>query len=125
MSFFRPTILRYRHAAKFAPDVPITVAVDGAIPVDVDATYYVTKGSAWAGTIAAPGAANIGRKITVHGGSDFAHVLAFTGATLHDGTTGGHAVATSAAFQGSSITVRAVTAVKWSLEVNNLFVITT
>jgi hypothetical protein len=121
----RPTTLRNRHLTIEPPAELITIPGDGAIPVDVDGVYYATKGSAAALTIAAPGAANIGRKITLHGGSDFAHVLTFTGATLHDGTTGGHAVATSAAFQGSSITFRAVTAVKWSLEVNNLFVITT
>lgn len=122
----RPRTQHYAHRARFAPEEILTLSADGAVPIGVDGVFYITKaGSAAALTVAAPGAANIGRQLTFHGGSDFAHVVTFTGATLHDGTTGGHATATSPAFQGGSITVRAVTAAKWSLEVNNLFVITT
>lgn len=101
-----------------------TISGDGAITI-VSGNTYLTKGSAAAVTIAAPGAAGIGVVLTIHGGSDFAHVVTFTGATLHDGTSGGHSLWTSAAFQGSSLTVIGVTAVKWSVVANNLGVITT
>lgn len=121
----RPKTFIYPHRAKFAPEELTTVTADGAIPIDQDRAFYITKGSALAGSIAAPGAANIGRILKFIGGSDFAHVLTFTGATLHDGTTGGHATATSPAFQGGGLVVQAVTAAKWSVVSNNLFVITT
>jgi hypothetical protein len=121
----RPKTFHYAHRAKFAPDEIVTIATDGALPIGEDRTFYITKGSALAGTVAAPGAANIGRRLTFLGGSDFAHVVTFTGATLHDGTTGGHAVATAPAFQGGALTVEAVTALKWNVVANNLFVITT
>lgn len=121
----RPRTQFYAHRAKFAPEEIVTVSADGAIPIDQDRTFHITKGSALAGSIAAPGAANIGRILTFIGGSDFAHVLTFTGATLRDGTTGGHATATSPAFEGGCLVVQAVTATKWSVVSNNLFVITT
>lgn len=120
-----PHIPRFPGAPLFPVVAAVTVAVDGAIPIDVDASYYLTKGSAGANSVAAPGAANIGREIEILGGSDFAHVITFTGATLHDGTTGGHATVTLAAFQGSSVRVKAVTAAKWNVLRNNLAVITT
>jgi hypothetical protein len=102
---------------------PTTIPGDGAIPIDIDGTYLLTKGSAAAITVAAPGAANIGRKLVIMGGSDFAHVVTFTGSTLRDGTTGGSAAWTSAAFQGSSLTCQAVSAVLWNVIANNLGVI--
>lgn len=121
----RPKTVRHGHRPKFAPEELTTVAADQAIPITEDATFYITKGSAAALTVAAPGAKNVGRRLTFIGGSDFAHVVTFTGATLHDGTTGGHATATSPAFQGGGLTVEAVTAAKWSVVSMNLFVITT
>lgn len=116
----RPRIVKYPHIPRFAVETPTTLAGDGAIPVDVDSTTYLTKGSAAAVTVAAPGAANIGRRLKITTGSDFAHVVTFTGSTLHDGTTGGHITWTAAAFQGSSLEVVAVTAAKWSVQSMNL-----
>lgn len=109
-----------RNVAKAVVGTPLTIAGDGAIPIDQDRTVLLTKGSAAAITVAAPGAANIGRRITVTAGSDFAHVVTFTGATLHDGTTGGHTTWTGAAFQGTSLTFEAVTAAKWNVVSMNL-----
>ncbi len=93
---------------------------DFAAVIKEDRTYYLTKGSAAAVTVAAPGATNIGRKLTFITGSDFAHVVTFTGSTLKDGTTGAKITWTSPAFIGSSITVRAATATLWVVESKNL-----
>src|SRR5687767_5003186 len=77
-------------------------AADGAISV-ASQLAFLTKGSAGAYTLAAPTDADDGTTITITAGSDFAHVVTFTGSTLHDGTTGGHLLWTSAAFKGSSL----------------------
>jgi len=110
-------------ARNIAPPVNI-LSGDGAIAVDVDSITLLTKGSAAAVTLALPGAANIGRKIIITGGSDFAHVVTAASTGVHDGTTGGHGTLTSPAFQGGTLTLRAVTAAKWNVEANNLWVIT-
>jgi len=94
-------------------------AADGAIPV-VSGVAYLTKGSAGAYTLAAPGASGIGTRITLTTGTDFAHVVTFTGTTLQDGTAGANSTWTSAAVQGSSLTVLGVTATKWNVESFNL-----
>lgn len=96
-----------------------TYAVDGAITV-ASQVAYLTKGSAGAYTLAAPGAAGIGVRITITSGSDFAHVVTFTGTTLQDGTAGANSTWTAAAVQGTSITVVGVTATKWNVESFNL-----
>lgn len=96
-----------------------TYAVDGAISV-ASQVAYLTKGSAGAYTLAAPGAAGIGVRITITSGSDFAHVVTFTGTTLQDGTAGANSTWTAAAVQGTSITVVGVTATKWNVESFNL-----
>lgn len=101
-----------------------TISGDGAIPVTRDGAYYLTKGSAAAVTLAVPGADNIGRRIQIIGGSDFAHVVTAASTSVHDGTTGGHGTLTSAAFIGSTLTLRAVSATQWVVEANNLWVIT-
>src|SRR5688572_19297012 len=80
-----------------------TISGDGAIPVDRDGCYYLTKGSAAAITLAVPGAGNIGRRIQITGGSDFAHVVTAASTSVHDGTTGGHGTLTSPAFQGGTL----------------------
>lgn len=116
----RPRTIRYPHRAKFAPDEIIAQAADIAIPVNEDAIHLLTKGSAGAYSVAAPGAANVGRKLTFITGSDFAHVVTFTGTTLQDGTTGLNTRWTAAAFAGSSLTVRAVSATRWAVESFNL-----
>lgn len=92
-----------------------TISGDGAIPIDRDGTYLLTKGSAAAITVAAPGAGNIGRVITILGGSDFQHVVTFTGGTLWDGTAGVNSTWTAAAVQGSAITFIAVSATAWNV----------
>jgi hypothetical protein len=96
---------------------------DGAIDITFDSTTLLTKGSAAAVSVAAPGAANIGRKLIILGGSDFAHVVTFTGSTLRDGTTGASITWTSAAFQGSGLVVVAISATGWNVVANNLGVI--
>lgn len=110
-------------AQALAPEV-VTIPGDGAIPVTKDGIYLLTKGSAAAITLAVPGAGNVGRKIVITGGSDFAHVVTAASTSVHDGTTGGHGTLTSPAFQGGTLTLRAVTAAKWNVEANNLWVIT-
>lgn len=96
-----------------------TYAADGAITV-AHQIAYLTKGSAGAYTIAAPGAAGIGVPITFTTGTDFAHVVTFTGTTLQDGTAGANSTWTAAAVQGSSLTVVGVTATKWNVVSFNL-----
>jgi len=115
-----PRVVKYPHIPRFAPEPPVTISGDGAIPVDVDQSYYLTKGSAAAITVAAPGAANIGRRIRITTGSDFAHVVTFTGSTLRDGTTGVSITWTAAAFAGSSLEVVAVSATVWNVQSMNL-----
>jgi hypothetical protein len=97
-----------------------TIAGDGAAPLVPGATYVLTKGSAAAITVAAPGVGMIGKRMTFVAGSDFAHVVTFTGSTLWDGTTGANAAWTSAAFKGSSITVIGLTATTWGVVSQNL-----
>lgn len=101
-------------------NTPTTIPGDGAIPIGVDGTYLLTKGSAAAITVAAPGAANIGRRITVLGGSDFAHVVTFTGTLLADGTTGLNITYTMTAFAGCGLTFQAVSATRWNVVNQNL-----
>lgn len=96
-----------------------TYAVDGAISVATQ-TALLTKGSAGAYTLAAPGTAGIGVQVKITAGSDFAHVVTFTGSTLKDGTTGAKVTWTAAAFIGSSITVEGVTATQWVVISKNL-----
>lgn len=116
-----PRIVDYPHIPRFRPEPPVSITADGAIPIDIDQVYYLAKaGSAGAFSIAAPGAANIGRRLKLVTGTDFAHVVTFTGATLHDGTTGGHTTWTAPAFQGGALEVVAVTAAKWNVQAMNL-----
>lgn len=96
-----------------------TFTGDGALTI-ANQLAYLTKGSAAAISVAAPGTAGIGTRITVTTGTDFAHVVTFTGTTLQDGTAGANTTWTSAAVQGSSITFVGVTATKWNVESFNL-----
>ena len=102
----------------------ITIPGDASIDVSKDASYYLTKGSAAAIALPVPGASNIGRTVQFTGGTDFAHVVTAASTSVHDGTTGGHGTLTSPAFQGGTLTLRAVTAAKWNVIANNLWVIT-
>lgn len=116
----RPPRVKYRQAARFAAEAPEVLSGDGAVPIDQDNTFVITKGSAIAATVAAPGAANIGRRLTFHTATDFAHVITFTGSTLRDGTTGASITYTATAFRGCALTVRAIDASTWAVESMNL-----
>ena len=117
----RPKTLNYDHVARYKPDPPDVIAGDGAINVDGGSeTVLLTKGSAAAITIAAPGVKNVGRIKRITAGSDFAHVVTFTGSTLRNGTAGGKITWTSAAFRGSSLMVQAVDATTWNVIAFNL-----
>ena len=118
-----PRVVNYPHVPRFQPEIPTVLTGDGAIDITFDSTTLLTKGSAAAVSVAAPGAANIGRKLIILGGSDFAHVVTFTGSTLRDGTTGASITWTSAAFQGSGLVVVAISATGWNVVANNLGVI--
>lgn len=96
----------------------LTYTGDGAITL-TSQVALLTKGSAAAMTVAAPGTAGIGARITIVSGSNFAHVITFTGGTLGDGTTGLNTTVTMTAFIGSSITVIANTATQWVVESQN------
>lgn len=100
-----------------------TYAVDGAISAASQMAYLTKPAVAGAYTLAAPGAAGIGAYLTITTGSDFAHVVTFTGSTLRNGTAGAKLTWTAAAFAGSSITVVGVTAALWNVESVNLGVV--
>lgn len=93
----------------------VTYSGDGAITL-TSQIALLTKGSAAAMTVAAPGAAGIGARITIVSGSNFAHVITFTGGTLGDGTTGLNTTVTMTAFIGSAITFIGNTATQWVTE---------
>lgn len=104
----------------FGGNLPFnTYAADSAITL-APQYAYLTKGSAGAYTLAAPGAAMIGKHLVLSTGTDFAHVVTFTGTTLQDGTAGANTTWTAAAVQGSSLTVVGVTATKWNVVSFNL-----
>jgi len=96
-----------------------TYAVDGAVSV-VSQIALLTKGTAGAYTVAAPGTAGVGARITLMTASDAAHVVTFTGSTLRDGTTGAKVTWTSVAFTGAAITVVGISATLWGVESKNL-----
>lgn len=118
-----PRVVRRPHAVRFEKSIPTALAADGAVPIGEDDVFQITKGSAAALSVAAPGAGNIGRELTFITGSDFAHVVTFTGTTLEDGTTGLNTTWTAAAFAGSALTVVARSATRWSVKSMNLGVI--
>jgi hypothetical protein len=111
-----------RDLAKAAfPQPVVTLTASGAIPIGVDGTYVISvAGAPAAMTVAAPGADNVGREITLLTGTDFAHVTTFTGATLQDGTAGANSTWTAAAVQGCALTFVAVSATKWNVKSFNL-----
>lgn len=109
-------------ARNVAPPV-LAIAVNGACPIDQDAFILMTKAGVLTLTIAAPGAANIGRILKIYGATADQNVLTFTGGTLRSGAAGVTTV-TGAAAIGSGITVQAVTATTWQLLSNTLAVVT-
>lgn len=114
-----PRVVSYPHIPRFMPEPPVILAADGAIPIDVDQKYLVTKGSIAALTIAAPGVANVGRRIRILTGSDFAHVVTFTGATLRAGAGIPLSIWRSGAAEGGALHVFAASATTWIVESMN------
>jgi hypothetical protein len=97
--------------------LPSTICTaNGAIPI-LSGVYFIEKTSAAAMTVAAPTVAQDGTQLEIIAGTNFAHVVTFTGSTLLDGTTGAKITATTAAFIGSGITVVARNG-KWLLQSN-------
>jgi hypothetical protein len=107
-------------AALFGPQVmdaflpQVTIPGDATLDITRDRSFLLTKGSAAAITLADPGAGNIGRRIQIMAGSDFAHVVTTT-AALANGTAVKNTW-TSAAFIGSTLNLRAVSATLWAVE---------
>jgi hypothetical protein len=101
----------------------VNIGANGVIAVPTRDTWYrINKGSALASsTFANPAADQDGLTVTFTGITDFAHVI--TTVTVNDGTTGAHTTLTSAAFAGSSLTLRATNGT-WQVVANNLWVIT-
>lgn len=116
----RPRVVDYPHIPRFRNEPPVPLAADGAIPINVDQTYLLNKGSIGAYSIAAPGVNNVGRRLKLLGGTDFAHVVTFTGSTLRDGTTGASITWTTTAFQGCGLEIVAVSATTWNVQAMNL-----
>jgi len=116
----RPRRISNPYSVDFKKQPPTVLSADGAIPITRDDVFLITKGAAAALTVAAPGDANIGRRLTILSGSDAAHVVTFTGTTLQDGTAGANTTWTAPAVQGASLVVVAVTAAKWNVESFNL-----
>jgi hypothetical protein len=98
----------------------ITLTADAAIPVDRDGVYVLSKASAGAFTVAAPGTGNAGVILTFLTGTDFAHVVTFTGTTLADGTAGLNTTWTATAVAGCALTVQATTTARWNVVAFNL-----
>lgn len=115
-----PRVVSYPHVGNFAAEPPLIISGDAAAPIDRNRVIQLTKGSAAAISVAAPGAENIGRELTFLTGSDFAHVVTFTGTTLQDGTAGLNTTWTAAAVAGSALTVIAVSATRWAVKSFNL-----
>jgi len=106
-----------------AKGVVTTVTGDATLP-NVTGIYVLTKGSAAAITLLAPTVAQIGTRLTIYGGSAFAHVVTATG-LVDDGVTGGSKTTlTFGAFVGASITLIVAQTGKFGVESKNVVVIT-
>lgn len=92
----------------------INVSGDGAIFLS-NSVSSITKGSAAALTVAAPGSGNVGVMISITSATAFAHVVTFTGSTLLDGAGSAKLTATWPAVAGASITFVAINASNWAL----------
>lgn len=99
--------------------IPATVyTADGAVDPAIGFAI-LSKSSAIAATLAAPTAAQEGQELVLSAGTAFAHVVTATG-LIQDGVTGGAKNTwTSAAFVGSSLTLRAYN-LKWHVISKNL-----
>lgn len=95
-------------------------AADGAISVVATdpINHYLTKTSVGAYTLAAPGAANIRRRLVST--TAFAHVLTATD-LIDDGVTGGPKdTITFGAFDGSSVELLSTPELKWAIVSKNV-----
>jgi hypothetical protein len=101
----------------------VTVGANGVIAVpDRDTIFTITKATALASsTFANPSASQNGLRVIFAAGTNAAHVV--TTVTVYDGTTGAHTTLTSAAFIGTSLTLRAFNGA-WLVEANNGWTIT-
>lgn len=89
---------------------PTEFGADGAIDPD-DGVAVITKGSAAAMTVAAPGTDNVGKRLSIFASTSFAHVVTVTG--LDGGTTLTYSTA------GESVILYARSANAWAIEANN------
>ena len=101
----------------------LNVGQNGVIAVPKKNTIFnLNKGAALASTtLADPGKDQDGLTLVFLTTTDYAHVI--TTVSLHDGTTGAHTTATSAAYAGASLTVTAAGG-KWMITANNNWTIT-
>jgi len=89
-----------------------------AIPI-ATGTVIFNKGSAFAGTLAAPTALQNGTRMTFISDSAYAHTITAT-TLIHDGVTGGaKTTATFGAFKGASLTLVAYNLL-WYVESKNV-----
>jgi predicted RecA/RadA family phage recombinase len=110
-------------ASAAPPLYPVTtIAGDGAITI-VTGIVRLTKGSAAAIALAAPSAGQAGTELIITAGSAYAHVVTAT-TLIEDGVTGGSkTTATFGAFNGATLTLRAVN-LKWTVVSKNVVTIT-
>lgn len=101
-------------AIPFAP--PDVLSGDGAIPL-ASGTYVITKAGIAALTIAAPGASDVGKVLTITSDTANAHVITFTGNTLRGGTAA-VATATAAAQKGAGLTIACLVSGEWHVLAN-------
>lgn len=103
-----------------APVLTLTGAT-GVIPVDRDGVTVLARvGAVIAATMAAPGAANIGRRKVVTTNTAFAHTVTWPGAIVNDGTAGANTTFTAVAVPGCSFEVVAIDAAFWNVLSFNL-----
>lgn len=104
------------------PDPVFTVPGDAFVSPKLTGTgtYWITKGSAAAVTLAPASSVPIGTVITLMAGSAFAHVVTAQSGGIFDGTTGAKTKWTSAAFIGSSITLMAAPNGGWATKAQQL-----
>jgi hypothetical protein len=114
----RPRTHFYPHRAAFAPDEILIYTAEGVLPLpeDSDLVLWLMHADAGAYTLAAPTAKHVGRKVTILGGTDFAHVVTSAAANIWDGTAGGNTTLTFAAVAGSAVRLRCVAANTWIAE---------
>lgn len=93
-------------------DAPVTMTVDGAVGLTGNHEYiYLNKAGVLAATLANPGAANVGRKITIIAQTAQANTLTYTAG--FNGNTTTSDVATWTAAIGNSITIYGLSATQW------------